>query len=47
MRVYQLIEELKKMPQFNTVKLDDGEYVNDIDQVELDDDRDYVIIRPV
>lgn len=45
MKVYELIEELKKMPQFNVVKLDDGEYVNDIDEVESDD-RGYVIIRP-
>ena len=46
MKVYELIEELKKMPQFNEVKLDDGKYVNDIEQVELDE-RDYVIIRPL
>lgn len=46
MKVYELIEELKKMPQFNVIKLDDGEYVNDISEVELDD-RDYVIIRPI
>ena len=45
MKVYELIELLKQMPQFKTVKLDDGEYVNDVDFVELDD-RDYVIIRP-
>lgn len=46
MKVYELIELLQKMPQFNTVKLDDGEYVNDIKEVELDD-REYVIIRPL
>jgi hypothetical protein len=46
MKVYELIELLKKMPQFNTVKLDDGEYVNDVNEVELDE-RDYVIIRPL
>lgn len=45
MKVYELIEQLKKMPQFNVVKLDDGEYVNDVDFVEADE-RDYVIIRP-
>lgn len=46
MKVYELIELLKKMPQYNVVKLDDREYVNDIEEVELDD-RDYVIIRPL
>jgi hypothetical protein len=46
MKVYELIEELKKMPQFNVIKLDDGEYVNDVDEVELDE-RGYVIIRPL
>jgi hypothetical protein len=46
MKVYELIEELKKMPQFNVIKLDDGEYVNDVEEVELDD-RGYVIIRPM
>jgi hypothetical protein len=45
MKVYELIELLKKMPQFNVVKLDDGKYVNDIETVELDE-REYVIIRP-
>lgn len=45
MKVYEIIKLLEKMPQFNTVKLDDGEYVNDVDEVELDE-RDYVIIRP-
>ena len=45
MKVYQLIELLKQMPQYNVVKLDDGKYVNDVDEVELDD-REYVIIRP-
>jgi hypothetical protein len=45
MKVYELIELLKKMPQFNVVKLDDGKYVNDIEEVELDE-REYVIIRP-
>ena len=45
MKVYELIEELKKMPQFNVVKLDDREHVNDVEEVELDD-RGYVIIRP-
>jgi hypothetical protein len=44
-KVYELIDELKKMPPFNVVKLDDGQYVNDVDEVELDD-REYVIIRP-
>jgi hypothetical protein len=46
MKVYELIEELKKMPQFNVIKLDDGEYVNDVEEVELDG-RGYVIIRPL
>lgn len=45
MKVYELIEELRKMPRFAVVKIDDREYVNDIKEVELDD-RDYVIIRP-
>lgn len=45
MKVYELIELLKKMPQYNVVKLDDGEYVNDVKEVELDE-REYVIIRP-
>lgn len=45
MKVYELIELLKKMPQFNVVKLDDGEYVNNVSEVELDE-RGYVIIRP-
>lgn len=45
MKVYELIEELKKMPQFSDAKIDDGQYVNDIELVEHDD-RDYVIIRP-
>jgi len=46
MKVYQLIELLKEMPQYNEVKIDDREYVNDIEQVELDE-REYVIIRPL
>jgi sporulation protein YlmC with PRC-barrel domain len=46
MKVYELIELLKKMPQYNVVKLDDGEYVNDVKEVELDE-REYVIIRPL
>jgi hypothetical protein len=46
MKVYELIEQLKQMPQFNVVKLDDGQYVNDVEEVELDE-RGYVIIRPV
>jgi hypothetical protein len=46
MKVYELIDLLKQMPQFNTVYLDDGEYVNDVKEVELDG-RKYVIIRPV
>lgn len=46
MKVYELIELLKKMPQFNTVYLDDGKYLNSVDDVELDD-RGYVIVRPV
>ena len=45
MKVYELIAILNKMPLCNVVKLDDKEYVNDIDEVELDD-REYVIIRP-
>jgi sporulation protein YlmC with PRC-barrel domain len=45
MQVHELIELLKKMPQYKTVYLDDGKYVNDVKEVELDD-RDYVIIRP-
>ncbi|SLL37384.1 Uncharacterised protein [Mycobacteroides abscessus subsp. abscessus] len=44
MKVYELIEQLKKMPQYNIVKLDDGKYVNDIEDVELDS-RDYVVLR--
>lgn len=46
MKVYELIELLKKMPQYNVVKIDDSEYVNDVSKVELDD-REYVIIRPM
>jgi sporulation protein YlmC with PRC-barrel domain len=46
MKVYELIELLEKMPQFNVIKLDDGEYVNHVSEVELDE-RDYVIIRPI
>lgn len=46
MKVYELIKLLEEMPQFNTVFIDDGEYVNHIDEVELDD-RNYVIIRPI
>lgn len=46
MKVYELIELLEKMPQFNVVKLDDGKYVNDVSEVELDS-REYVIIRPL
>jgi hypothetical protein len=46
MKVYELIELLKKQPQYNVVKLDDGEYVNDVKEVEADA-RDYVIIRPL
>lgn len=45
MKVFELIEELKKMPQLNVVKVDDREYVNDVAKVELDD-RGYVVIRP-
>jgi hypothetical protein len=45
MKVYELIEKLKKVPQFYIVKLDDWQYVNDVDEVELDE-REYVIIRP-
>lgn len=45
MKVYELIEQLKNMPQFNDIKLDDGQYINDIKEVELDE-REYVIIRP-
>jgi hypothetical protein len=45
MKVYELIELLKKEPQFNTVKIDDGEYANDVEKVESDE-RDYTIIRP-
>lgn len=33
------------MPQFNVVKLDGWQYVNDLAEVELDE-RDYVIIGP-
>jgi hypothetical protein len=46
MKVHELIELLKKMPQYNVVKIDDREYVNDVEEVELDS-RDYVIIRPL
>jgi sporulation protein YlmC with PRC-barrel domain len=46
MKVYELIELLKEMPQFNTVYLDDGKYLNGVEDVELDD-RKYVIIRPL
>jgi hypothetical protein len=46
MKVYELIEKLKKEPQFNDVKIDDGEYVNDVSEVETDE-RDYTIIRPI
>lgn len=45
MKVYELIEQLKNMPQFHDIKLDDGQYINDIKEVELDE-REYVIIRP-
>ena len=45
MKVYELIAILNKMPYYNVVKLDDKEYVSDVDEVELDD-REYVIIRP-
>lgn len=46
MRVYELIALLQKEPQFNKVKIDDGQYVNDIEEVETDH-RDYTIIRPL
>ena len=46
MKVYELIELLKKMPQFNNVYMDDGKYLNEIEDVELDD-RKYAIIRPI
>lgn len=46
MRVYELIEKLKHIPQFTTVKLDDGEYLDEVGVVESDDERKYVIIRP-
>lgn len=46
MKVYELIELLKKQPPYNDVKLDDGEYVNDVQEVETDE-RDYTIIRPI
>ncbi|WP_185923403.1 hypothetical protein [Brevibacillus brevis] len=44
MMVYELIELLKKMPQTATVKTDNGKYLEDPEDVELDE-RDYVIIR--
>jgi hypothetical protein len=47
MRVYELIDELKKMPQFLVVKIDDGEYACDVSEAELDDEREYVIIRQI
>ncbi|MDX8367809.1 hypothetical protein [Cytobacillus sp. IB215665] len=47
MRVHELIEELQKMPQFNVVKIADSEYVNDVREVEFDDGREYVIIKPL
>lgn len=46
MKVYELIELLKKQPQLSDVLIDDGKYVNQISEVEHDD-RDYVIIRPL
>lgn len=45
MKVHELIKLLENMPQMNVVKLDDGEYVNDVKAVELDD-REYVVICP-
>ncbi|WP_170169229.1 hypothetical protein [Mesobacillus subterraneus] len=44
MKVYELIKLLQKMPKYNVVKFDDGKYVQDIEEVELDS-REYVIIR--
>jgi len=44
MKVYQLINLLKEMPQHLDVKTDDGKYVHDPSTVEKDS-RDYVIIR--
>lgn len=44
MKVSELIKLLEKMPQYNVVKMDDGKYVLDPTEVELDS-REYVIIR--
>lgn len=45
MKVWQLIEQLKKMPQHADVRTDDGKYLYDPSHVEQDP-REYVIIRP-
>jgi hypothetical protein len=44
MKVWELIEQLKKMPQHAVVKTEAGDYLEDPDFVEQDS-RDYVIIR--
>ncbi|MFX3631878.1 MAG: hypothetical protein ACE3L7_07335 [Candidatus Pristimantibacillus sp.] len=44
MKVWELIELLKTMPQSAEVKTDNGEYLEDPERVDLDS-RDYVIIR--
>ncbi|MFF0828719.1 hypothetical protein ACFYU8_18060 [Brevibacillus sp. NPDC003359] len=44
MKVWQLVELLKKMPQDSDVKTDNGRYLDDPRRVEHDE-RDYVIIR--
>lgn len=46
MKVYELIKLLEKMPQFTVVKMDNGEYLDDVEEVEQDTDREYIIIRP-
>jgi hypothetical protein len=45
MKVYELIELLRKMPLGNDVFIDDGEYVDKVCSVRHDS-RDYVIISP-
>lgn len=45
MTVRELIAQLKKMPQSTNVKMESGDYLDDPDQVEYEESRDYVIIR--
>jgi hypothetical protein len=44
MKVYELIEKLKRMPLVSEVKIDNGEYLENVGKIEYDE-RDYVIIR--